>query len=41
VLYKDEELIDVEDSKFFSRMKTAREEIDYNPDANIVTTSKK
>jgi len=35
VFYKDEEFISSEDAKFFSRMKTAREEIDYNPNAKI------
>ncbi|QGA81066.1 HEPN domain-containing protein [Candidatus Nanohalobium constans] len=35
VLYKDENLIESEDAKFFSRIKTAREEIDYDPDAKI------
>lgn len=35
ILYKDENFIEAEDSKFFSRMKTIREEIDYNPSAKI------
>ena len=35
ILYKEEGLINSEDAKFFSRMKTTREEIDYNPEANI------
>lgn len=35
ILYKDENFIEAEDAKFFSRMKTVREEIDYNPSAKI------
>ena len=35
ILYKDEEFIQAEDAKFFSRMKTVREEIDYNPSTKI------
>lgn len=34
-LYKEEDLIEVEDAKLFSRMRTVREEIDYNPFAKI------
>jgi uncharacterized protein (UPF0332 family) len=37
ILYKDEDLIDRETAKNYSRLRTLREEIDYNPGANITT----
>jgi len=39
ILYKDEKFIGKDDAKFFSRMKTVREEIDYNPNA-VITREK-